>query len=245
MAICILERCWKVDRCVFLRGVEQIFWNRDLTGLRNSRSFRLHNCVASNVCTSPRNVIIHPPHPTPNNCTASNVYTSPRNVIIHALNPPQTIAQHQMCIQVQGTLSSPHPPHHKHLRSIKCVYKSKERYHPPTQPTPNNCAASNVCTSWRNVIIPPPHPKQLRSIKCKKSPPPTITGQTKSMVFRKAARRPPTKNNIHENNEASWCLFSCKNSHRMEELVKNHPKSTWIKVSSSLISPSVLGLSVG
>ncbi len=55
--------------------------------------------------------------------------------------------------------------HPNQMRSIKCVSKSQEGYHPsPTQPIPISCVASNVCPSPRNVIIlrPAPHPVRKR-----------------------------------------------------------------------------------
>ena len=68
------------------------------------------SCVAFNMCTSARNVIIPPPHPPQTSCVAFNMCTSARNVIIP---PPH-----------------PHPKKAKNLRG-----RSGTRQHKQTTPS--------------------------------------------------------------------------------------------------------------
>ena len=71
-----------------------------------------------------------------------------------------------MCVQPKKPLSSTPTP------SIKFVYKSKERYHPPTHP-PTPPQTSKVFTSPRKVII----PHAYKSKECYHPPTPTKTVQ--------------------------------------------------------------------
>ena len=69
----------------------------------------------------------------------------------HALQPSVII-----CVQVQGTLSSPHPTQTSCVAFNMCTSAKISSPHP----TQTSCVAFNMCTSARNVIIPPPHPPQ-------------------------------------------------------------------------------------
>ena len=85
-------------------------------------------------------------------------------------HPTPSITQHPTCVQLEGTLSS-HPIHY--AASNMCA-SARNVIIPPTPPHPIHYVASNMCATGRNIII-PPHP--LRSIqhvcKCKERYHPT------------------------------------------------------------------------